>query len=151
MTPSTRLEQFCAALTLLTALSAQAQMDVDQADSLNFESFHTNKAEAVKIWDTSESENSEIKKTFTEDKASITEQAPANVKADTDSNTGQRFEIRELYSITGSDRTDYNPNTVVQALFLQMQGLCANGWKKLDERSVPDGKEFYMHYQFECL
>lgn len=120
-------------------------MDVDLSDSLKFEEFHKDKKNAVKLFD----DKSDIEKTYQE--------SPANpdagaTPAAAEELKGNRYEIRELYSISGSKRTGYTPNTVVQALYLQMQGYCPNGWKKLDERSVPDGSDaFYMYYSFECL
>ncbi|MFA7554417.1 MAG: hypothetical protein WCY88_09225 [Spongiibacteraceae bacterium] len=143
-----KLRSLFTATLVMSVLSAHAQMDVDQADSLDFETFHTDKEQAVKLWDSND-DSKEVKKIYTEEHQKTTVETPPQ-SASNDSK-GKRFEIRELYSIVGSDRTGYNPNTVVQALFLQMQGLCSNGWKKLDERSVPDGEAFYMYYQFECL
>lgn len=148
---------FSLALASFSVFAAE-DMDVDLSDSLDFEAFHKDKKEAVKLWDAKE-----VKKTYENEDtppASATDQpattaVPADTSApttDTASSKGNRYEIRELYSISGSKRTGYTPNTVVQALFLQMQGYCPNGWKKLDERSVPDGGDaFYMYYSFECL
>lgn len=137
---------------------AEEQMDVDLSDSLNFEEFHKDKPDSFKLWE----DKDNVKKTYEEsskpsqsDQPSATapETSSAAETTSTESATkGKRYEIRELYSISGSDRTGYNPNTVVQALYLQMQGYCPKGWKKLDERSEPDGGDaFYMYYSFECL
>ena len=148
--------------TLLLSLTAciafsglcQAQdMDVDQADSLDFEAFHKEKKDAVKLWDDKKPEKAYDEKSDNTGEAKSDDTAATQSSGKTGSDkSGKRYEIRELYSITGSDRTGYNPTTVVQALYLQMQGLCPKGWNKLDERSVPNGKDaFYMYYIFECL
>ena len=150
------LKPLLLSLTACIAFSGlcQAQdMDVDQADTLDFEAFHKEKKNAVKLWDDKKAEK--VYDDKTEDTQSDSTAAAATKSGDKTTGadkSGKRYEIRELYSITGSDRTGYNPTTVVQAMYLQMQGLCPKGWNKLDERSVPDGKDaFYLYYIFECL
>lgn len=152
------LTLFAASTLILPASSfAEDKMDVDLSDSLNFEEFHKDKPDAFKLWEdkddvtrtyqeTPKTEAADNAKPEPQEKVAAGENPPA------DPNRGKRYEIRELYSISGSERTGYNPNTVVQALYLQMQGYCPKGWKKLDERSVPDGSDaFFMYYSFECL
>ena len=131
---------------------AEEQMDVDLADSPFFSDFHKDKKQALKVW--TQKDGLELQKDIKTEKAynTNTTNNTAPAPADAGDKSGKRYEIRELYSISGSDRTGYTPSTVVQALYLQMQGLCPDGWKKLDERSQPDGKDaFYMYYSFECL
>ena len=151
----------CASL-FIEATHAEEKMDVDLADSPNFESFHKDKKDAVKIWSSEKGfgiqSNTETEKVYENESQTKTEptnvdQRPASTTGlASTSKTGKHYEIRELYSIGGSERTGYTPTTVVQALFLQMQGLCPKGWRKLDERSEPDGDDaFYMYYSFECL
>lgn len=142
----------CVCLLVPAAIAEEAQ-DVDQADSLDFESFHKKKDNAIMLYDGDSGEVLGIK---TGNKAAekVAEETPdASNKVDTVlGEEGQKYEIRELYSITGgSQRTGYNPSTVMQAILLQVQGFCSQGWRKLDERSEPDGEEFYMYYVFECL
>lgn len=141
---------FITALTFALPGHAEEQMDVDLSDSLNFQEFHKDKKDAVKLW---EDKDENVEKPYQQGEAEATPaEATAKAPAAKEDIEGKRYEIRELYSISGSDRTGYNPNTVVQALFLQMQGYCPNGWRKLDERSEPDGGDaFYMYYAFECL
>lgn len=155
-------------LVLSTALSLDAiadeEMDVDLADSPFIEDFHKDKDQSIKIWSKEEGfglQSGETKKVYEENAEEAAEVAdsqlpPPKAGAQTtdqgNNHSGKRYEIRELYSIGGSERTGYNPTTVVQALYLQMQGLCPAGWRKLDERSEPDGSDaFYMYYSFECL
>lgn len=147
------------ALLTFSVVSYAQEMDVDQADSLDFERFHTDKKDSIKIWDDKKvTEPTKTYDTIPAAKEQAQTAPPAQLKTtqektptDINGNTGKRFEIRELYSITGSTRTGYTPNTVVQALYLQMQGLCPNGWSMQEERSVPDGDEYYLHYVFKCL
>lgn len=122
-------------------------MDVDQASSLDFESFHTSKKNAVKLYD---SETGGLLNPAAKDRSATATSTPEPVKAKT-VEAGKSYEIRELYATSRSERTGYTPSTVMQALHLQMQGFCPQGWRKLDERSVPDGDAFYMYYTFECL
>lgn len=158
MTTSTTVSLILTATLSFFSISSYAQeMDVDQADSLDFERFHTNKKNAIKIWN--DKKDSEPTQAYdTQPAAKQPAVPPTMVAAEAEKagttaadNSGKRFEIRELYSITGSTRTGYTPNTVVQALHLQMQGFCAKGWTKQEERSVPDGDEYYLYYVFKCL
>lgn len=143
-------------LTLATVCQAQDNMDVDQADRLDFEAFHKEKKDAIKLWD--DKKVDKVYKDHAKDNKSVkadhgkTNTASTKTRQQSQDKSGKRYEIRELYSITGSDRTGYTPTTVVQALYLQMQGLCPKGWKKLGQRSKPDGDDaLYMYYTFECL
>jgi hypothetical protein len=152
MNPVTRL--LCLlSLSLLAPLAlSQQALDIDQADSLDFESFHQKKDDAIMLYDGDSGEVLGIKTGATATDKLAKENPPTSnkVRAVT-GKQGQQYEIRELYSITGSNRTGYNPTTVMQAILLQVQGLCSQGWRKLDERSEPDGEEFYLYYLFECL
>ncbi len=130
------------ALTLTATADAEEPMDVDLADSLDFEAFHREKEGAIKLWEEKHPAAGEAGERTTERPAADAEP----------SRSGQRYEIRELYSIQGSERTDLTPTTVVQALYAQMRDRCPDGWRKLDERSEPEGEDtFYMYYAFECL
>lgn len=151
--PTLRLLAISCILTFIGSSYAE-EMDVDLSDTLDFDEFHKDKKSAVKLW---EDKDEKVAKTYEEtDKVSndksAADAAPQPAPTDTVDKKGKRYEIRELYSISGSERTGYNPSTVTQALFLQMQGYCPKGWRKLDERSEPDGTDaFYMYYAFECL
>lgn len=150
-------------LAALASTGAQAQMDVDQADSLNFEGFHTDKKEAKKIW----KEKDETVKTYEQPAATNTDApattaaasaapaATANVDAPkaaaSSVKPGQRFEIRDRYSLGRSASTPYSAFYVIEALHKQSAQLCPRGWKKLSERSEPIEQDFYMYYEIECL
>jgi hypothetical protein len=127
---------------------AEEPLDIDQSNSLDFQGFHKTKKDAVKLYD---SEYGGILNP--KDKGS-TEQPAAAVAATQSppvAEPNKRYEIRELYAITKSERTGLTATTVVQALHLQMQGFCPEGWRKLDEWTKPDDGDYYMYYQFECL
>lgn len=66
-------------------------------------------------------------------------------------NTGQRFEIRERYTLTRSASTPYSAFFVIEPLFKQAAQLCPLGWKKIAERSTPVEQDFYLYYEVECL
>lgn len=146
-------------ISLLAQISlAEEAMDIDQSSTLDFEAFHTSKKNAIKLYDSEtggifgrgKQKPQEAVKTGNSDKP-IPSSGSGNIKE----NSGEEdkhYEIRELYAITRSERTGLNSTTVVQALHLQMQGFCPEGWRKLDERTEADGDDaFYMYYVFECL
>ena len=127
---------------------AEEPMDIDQANSLDFQGFHKTKKDAVKLYDSQEGGifNPKDKQGAEPTVAAVqAEQSPPVAQQ------SKRYEIRELYTLAKSERTGLTPTTVVQALHLQMQGFCPEGWRKLDEWTKPDAGEYYMYYQFECL
>lgn len=149
-----------------------AQMDVDQADSLNFEAFHKDKKEAVKVWKDDKAKKDETVKAY--DQNATTAPAATTTRATTPAATtltstpvtsdtaasastiaatkpGQHFEIRERYTLTRSAKTPYSAFYVIESLHQQSAKLCPKGWKKLTERSVPVEQDFYMFYEIECL
>ncbi len=142
---------------------ALAQMDVDQADSLNFEAFHKDKKEAVKVWKDEPEKKTETVKTYEQTPATIAAPAaltttPAAAANNSTNNTataaskpGQRFEIRERYALERSAKTPYSAFYVIESLHKQSAKLCSKGWKKLTERSEPVEQDFYMFYEIECL
>ena len=157
----------CGSFIFISNTYAQDK-DVDQADSLDFQSFHKDKKEAIKVWD---------KKSDTTTKAySDSQQAPAAAGAETSTSTttnaatpnsaapaaiaatgatgdikGKRFEIRERYTLTRSAKTPYSAFYVIEPLYKQAAQLCAKGWKKLTERSEPIEQDYYLYYEIECL
>lgn len=141
----------------LIANSTHAQdMDVDQADSLNFQSFHKDKKEAVKAWE----KPAETVKTYEEKaapKSGQTSSGPAanapNTSPSSDPNDikGKRFELRERYTLTRSTQTSYSAFYVIEPLYKQAAQLCTKGWKKLGERSEPIEQDFYLYFEIECL
>jgi hypothetical protein len=152
----------------LCSAGAMAQMDVDQADSLDFEDFHKDKKEAIKVWkddngDTQVGTKSEVIKTYDQTPAATvpaaavaprsTPVAAATKKDGTTAagKTGQRYEIRARYTLTSSAKTPYSAFYVVEPLYREAAQLCAKGWKKLTERSEPVEQDFYLYYQLECL
>lgn len=150
-------------LAALVSTAAQAQMDVDQADSLNFEAFHTDKKEAKKVW----KEKDETVKAYEQPTATTTAVAPTAATTATPATTaaaatapaaaatavkpGQRFEIRERYTLGRSTSTPYSAFYVIEALHKQSAQLCPKGWKKLSERSEPVEQDFFLYYEIECL
>lgn len=149
---------FIAAITLGTS-AALAQMDVDQADSLNFQSFHKDKKEAIKVWDKNSSTTT---KAYQDQPAAGATAAPAPAAAtDTSQNKsltaavadtlGKRFEIRERYTLSRSTKTPYSAFYVIEPMVKQAAQLCPKGWKKLTEKSEPVEQDFYLYYEIECL
>jgi len=154
--------------------TANAQnMDVDQADTIDFQSFHKDKKEAIKAWDknstttTKAYDDTSVKSSATEPNKSATP-APASAAAPVAAPTaataaavtpaqipagakGKRFEIRERYTLTRSTKTPYSAFYVNEPLYKQAATLCPLGWKKLAERSEPVEDDFYLYFEVECL
>jgi len=162
-----------AVATLLFAIgfsaSAFAQMDVDQADSLNFQNFHTDKKEAVKVWKDEKKQKSEAVKTYdinssgsASDSSTTTSVPAAQSKSGlsaaaaassggTTAESGQRFELRERYTLSRSAKTPYSAFYVIESMHQQSARHCPKGWKKISERSEPIEQDFHLYYEIECL
>jgi hypothetical protein len=147
-------------------------MDVDQADTIDFESFHKDKKEAVKVWDKKSNAPTKAYSDQTSVPAAVnagtsTNSAPVSdiappIKTDVAPTTktatqaneeirGKRFELRERYTLTRSTKTPYSAFYVIEPLYKQAAQLCAKGWKKLAERSEPIEQDYYLYYEIECL
>jgi hypothetical protein len=151
-------------------------MDVDQADTMDFESFHKDKKAAIKVWDKKSSSTTKVyeqKPAASGNATSSTEPATAAGKSGApvssvavpaatattsaaaaqtpQGETGKRFEIRERYTLTRSTATPYSAFYVIEPLYKQSAQLCPRGWKKLAERSEPVEQDFYLYYLIECL
>lgn len=154
-------------LTSACALSAAQNKDVDQADTLDFQSFHKDKKEAVKVWDKTSNtptkaysdQSVPTNNAATKDAATNTTIAPTTVTSGAvKTNTaaaedihGKRFEIRERYTLTRSSQTPYSAFFVIEPLYKQAAQLCSKGWRKISERSEPIEQDFYLYYEIECL
>ncbi len=147
------------AMAIALPLSAQT-MDVEQADTIDFQSFHTDKKEAIKAWDKKTTTKAYTGESGAESKApakTAATQGEAAVKpsavaaTSTESAKGKRFEIRERYTLTRSAQTPYSAFYVIEPLYKQAAQLCAKGWKKIGERSEPVEQDFYLYYEIECL
>ena len=156
---------------------AWAQMDVDQADSLNFEAFHKDKKESIKVWKDDKTKKDETVKTYEQTAPASATPAPAGSLSSTpvtpaaatppatttavnaapapvakaDVKAGQRFELRERYSLGRSTRTPYSAFYVIEALHQQAAKYCPRGWRKLNERVEPVEQDFYQYFEIECL
>jgi len=156
----------------LFSAGAMAQMDVDEADSLNFQDFHKDKKEAVKIWEDGVGKRSETVKAYETGQSTTpsNQAAPAAVTtaaqpaaatgasvaaaakaANGEVKPGQRYEIRERYTLSRSAKTPYSAFYVIEPLYRQASQLCPRGWKKVAERSEPVEQDFYLYYELECL
>jgi len=171
------ITSFCTSALLLSG-AVNAQMDVDEADSLRFQSFHEKKDSGIKIYDEKKGglqigESKETQKVYEQPaaKTTPTTTAPATnaaqaVKLATAATVsaapsteytndlpqgkkGQRFEIRERYSLKPYSTT--TAASAVEAAYRQMATICPNGWEVIREFSVPVDGDFYKHYEFDCM
>lgn len=157
--------------------TAFAQMDVDQADSLNFEAFHKDKKEAIKVWKDDKTTKTETTIKAYDQNATTATQPTATPVAPTTSaltstpitaagtptkpstttaspaaiKAGQHFEIRDRYTFDHSAKTPYSAFYVIESLQMQSAKLCPKGWKKLSERSEPVEQDYFLYYEIECL
>lgn len=167
--PSTLLKILALSAAVTASHFSLAQMDVDQADSLNFEAFHKDKKESIKVWKDDKAKKDETVKAYDQTNATApaaTPAAPAGslgsapitaataapvAAAATVSKPGQRYEVRERYTLSRSTKTPYSAFYVIEALHQQSAKLCPKGWKKLTERSEPVEQDFFQYYEIECL
>lgn len=152
-------------------------MDVDQADTIDFGAFHKDKKEAVKVWDKSSTTTTKVYEqkpaggapnastpattTSGTKAAPVTSNAVPAATAPSASaaaaaqtppgEAGKRFEIRERYTLGRSTATPYSAFYVMEPLYKQSAQLCPRGWKKLAERSEPVEQDFYLYHEIECL
>ena len=148
---------------VLGAMPCSAQMMVDQADSLNFQEFHEKKEDAIKVWKDNNGDTQVGKKTTpikTYDQTPANATAPAkDIKPAAPSEhtsglvgvSGQRYEIRDRYTLGRSASTPYSAFYVIEGLHQQSASICRKGWKKIGERSEPVEQDFYLYYEIECL
>lgn len=148
---------------LLSMTPSLAEMDVDQADSLNFHGFHKDKKAAIKIWEDGEKGTTrndsqptkayEVKGTAPVASQPAASTLPAATTDDSDAGEtrGKRYEIRERYTLSRSATTPYSAFYVIEALHQQMTSLCPAGWHKIAERSEAVEGDFYLYYELECL
>lgn len=164
---STLLKIVAFTLTASAGSFCFAQMDVDQADSLNFEAFHKDKKESIKVWKDDKTKKDETVKAYDQNNAAAPAAAPVTTgsnlsstpvtaatpvaAAATVSKPGQRYEVRERYTLSRSTKTPYSAFYVIEALHQQSAKLCPKGWKKLNERSEPVEQDFFQYYEIECL
>jgi hypothetical protein len=132
-------------LLLTTTVSAN---DVDDADSLDFETFHTDKEKTVKTWQTNP------KETFNNDQnieIDVSNSLSISTQKNRHENNSNTFETRERYTLNNSLKTPYSAFYVIEALHKKMADLCPQGWEKTREWSIPVENDFYLYYQFNCL
>lgn len=140
-------------LVFLCASAVNADFDIDDSDSLDFESFHTDKKSAIKVY---ENKKTTTKKVYKEAVTNSTDHSQNNnstkaVIEDAEDGYTGIYEIRERYTLNKSIHTPYSAFYVIENLHKQMAKLCPQGWEKQREWSVAADDDFYMHYQFQCL
>ncbi len=165
--------QRCLCLLISTILSTASMagdaFDVDDADTLDFESFHQSNDDSIKVYDTDTGEvmpgrnrNKTVKTYAIETTEPQTQQAAPEMTPRTPataapskteqpgSRTGQSYEIRQRYAVGDSENTSDTPYTAMNALHRKMAKYCPKGWIKEKEWSVPVESDFYLHYEFTC-
>lgn len=136
-------------LILASGAGFAENMTIDDADSLDFEAFHRKHDQAVKLWDSKESQ-----KAYPQQAA----EPAANAAAAPDSadreqplgKAGDRFDIRQAYR--PADPANSGLHAAMAKLQQQMVSLCPNGWLKTSERVLPAANgDYFLHYELECL
>lgn len=125
---------------LLSSTSwAEEEMMVDQADSLDFDSFHKPpKKEAERsIFDF-----------FSDSKSTTNDPLPLKI-------SDEILKVQQRYTPEPSKQTinteQYSAFSAINALHQQMAKHCPQGWVKTGEWSTPIDADFQLHYQFHCL
>ena len=165
-------------LVFFCSLIARAdEFDVDQADGLDFQDFHQSNENSFQFTSLKErffgSKRRGVKKMYGDngegersaDTLSMGSVSVTGTPADNEALvldgvgessgmehiSGQRYEIRELYSPAVNQQAAASALfIVVGALHRHMVRLCPKGWEKLREWSVPEQAGYYMHYEFVC-
>ncbi len=154
-------------LLALISTTSHAQMDIDQADSLDFEAFHTEKETAIKLPGENENQPKQpvAEKRYTDpgsDPSSqqtnpVNKPKAASNPTSEKSNSGKFFEIRAQYTpaapnqVRPNKATNHSAANAIDILHQQMVQLCPQGWTKLGEKSLPVESEFYLYYEFRCF
>lgn len=140
-------KQLIAAALILCSTHAFAEKDVDTADSLDFQKFHSNKGESVKVYDSKTGvisiggANAQIGGSSSPQAATL----PKNA-------TGNDQTLKQRYTLGNSANTTDTPSTAADALTRKMASQCPKGFAKLAEWSEPsaDG-DYFLNYSFRCL
>jgi len=122
----------CILCTLFFSCSSISQeFDVDEADSLDFESFHSNKNKPVQIWNNGK------------------DQKPGSSYS---KHNGQRYEVREFYKTNANANEETSVFNAVSSLQRQMAQLCPQGWNKVKEWTTNATAEtdYYLYYELQC-
>ena len=143
-------------VSLALCANAFAGFDVDDADSLDFESFHNidEKSDGEKsnknkewLWD-------ELKQNTRSEQPSSESSADkpntSHISQPTTSTNNPSHSIQERYTLSRSDHTPYSAFYVIEALHKKMAVQCPSGWNKMKEWSTPVEGDFFLHYQFSC-
>ncbi len=167
----------CLVVLPLFVLSFQTQAKeekfvVDEADSLDFESFHKEKEgeQSTSLFGISGGTSGIIREgenvfhpeldnpgknigVIEEDLST-----PKKRKSANDFNTkrlpqpkGKIRNIRVRYALYKSDYTPLHAHDAVPVLHSYINDYCPTGWLKLAEWSLPVERDHFLYYQFQCL
>jgi hypothetical protein len=139
----------------LFSFNSYAEFDVDDADSLDFESFHNdekkNNAEEKKsLWDKLKKKTSTKPMPLQDGTSALKKTNNNTSQATKQLNNESILHIQERYTLSRSDHTPYSAFYVVEALHKKMAVQCPSGWNKIKEWSTPVEGDFFLHYQFSC-
>ena len=135
-------------IVFLGSGTAFAEFDVDQADSLDFESFHQSKDNALTLFDKKEDK----KEPDQESAGKKTAPTASDRNAGTSDQKGNEWlQLRERYSLADSEDNRFNVLFAIRALHQQMAATCPQGWNKRAEWSEPAGNDYYLYFAFSCL
>ena len=127
---------FCLSSCSLPSYSqTEESLTVDQADSLDFNSFHK---------DPESSEKRSILDVFSSKKPTTLDSTEIKTGATT-------FVVSEPYTLSNSAQTRYSAFSVIDALHQQMAKHCPKGWIKDGEWVTALESDYLLHYQFRCI
>lgn len=140
---------------------------VDMADGLNTQDFYDSKnpdgvwsSELKMPWAKSDAINAYEDNGKSPEQAASDEKPAGNVIAGESTgkvngqpvDADQLVNIRVLYTLDAENsRASFSPVSAQNELFRQMSRHCSNGFQKIAEWSEPEGKDYYLYYQFKCM
>jgi hypothetical protein len=169
------LARFALPLLFTVCLSLHAEEEtftVDEADSLDFDSFHEDKEgeEGTSLFGITGGTSGTIRKgenafhpeldnpgknvgVVEEDLGSPKKRKPVN---DFDGQKppkaiGEIRNIRVRYALYNSKNTPLHAHDAVPVLHSYISDYCPTGWLKLAEWSMPIERDYYLYFQFQCL
>jgi hypothetical protein len=127
---------FCLSACSLPAYNqTEEALAVDQADSLDVNSFHK---------DREDSEKRSILDVFSSKKPTALDSTEINTDA-------TAFIVKQPYTLSNSTQTRYSAFSAIDALHQQMAKHCPKGWIKDGEWVTAIESDYLLHYQFRCI
>lgn len=132
---------------------AECEAEVDLADSLEFQRFHSKCDETSPTATSGDNKQSAAQHAVADgsgpdgEKSTAAQTAASEPTATQvkDATNGESLEIAEPFTLTGGQQSAY------QGLLQQMAARCPQGWVKEKEWVTPATVGYLLHHRFRCL